>query len=230
MNKKNMIRCGAAVLLLLVVYNVLAFLIPFAHTVHFFVGYGFTTFAIVMQLPLLMIAFRRGKRALSWLYGFPFARIGVMYLAAQLIVGFVAMAVSDWIPLWLLIIVEALLLGGTAIGLLTTDAMRDEIERQDVKLQKDTSAMRELQSRACAMLGQAKDPRLCEALKALADNLRYSDPVSNDMTRESEHNLLVCMDDMEKALVDGDAASAMELCRKAEAALTERNRLCRLNK
>lgn len=228
--KKNMLRCGIAVLLLLIVYNMLVFLIPFVRTVPFFVAYGFTTFAIVLQLPLLISAFLDGKRAQSWLYGFPIARIGGIYLAAQLIIGFVAMAVSGWVPLWLLIVVEALLLGGAAIGLLTTDAMRDEIQRQDVKLQKDTSAMRELQSRTCAMLGQTKDSRLCEELKALADNLRYSDPVSNDITRELENNLLVCMDDMEKALVDRDDACAIELCRKAEATLTERNRLCRLNK
>ena len=227
---KNALRGGIAVLLLLFVYNVLAFLIPFPHTAPFWLAYAFTTLAIVMQLPLLFSAFHDGKQAQSWLYGFPIARIGGIYLAVQLIVGFAAMAVSAWIPLWLLIVVEVLLFGGAAIGLLTTDAMRDEIKSQDAKLQKDTSTMRELQSRACAMLGQTKDSQLCAALKAFADNLRYSDPVSNDSTRELENNLLVCVDDMEKALVDGDGACAIELCRKAEATLTERNRLCRLNK
>jgi len=227
---KNALRCGIAVLLLLIVFNVLAFVIPFTRTAPFWLAYGFTTLSIVMQLPLLFSAFHDGKQAQRWLYGFPIARIGGIYLAVQLVVGFVAMAVSGWLPLWVLIVVEALLLGGAAIGLLTTGGMRDEIKSQDVKLQKDTSAMRELQSRACAMLGQTKDSRLCAALKAFADNLRYSDPVSNDTTRELESNLLVCLDDMEKALVDGDAACVMELCRKAEAALAERNRLCRLNK
>lgn len=228
--KKNMLRCGAGVLLLLIVYNMLAFFIPFVHNGPFWLAYGFTTFAIVMQLPLLFSAFHDGKRTQSWLYGFPIARIGGIYLVVQLCVGFAAMAVSGWIPLWLLMVVEALLLGGTAIVFLTTDAMRDEIQSQDAKLQKDTSAMRELQSRAYAMLGQTKDPRLCAELKAFAEHLRYSDPVSNDMTRELENNLLVCIDDMEKALVDCDAACAMELCQKAETTLTERNRLCRQNK
>lgn len=227
---KNALRSGIAVLLLLIVYNVLAFVIPFAHTAPFWVTYGFTTLAIVMQLPVLFSAFHDGKHAQSWLYSFPIARIGGIYLAAQLVVGFVAMAISGWIPLWLLIVVEALLLGGAAMSLLTTGSMRDEIKSQDAKLQKDTSVMRELQSRACAMLGQTKDSRLCAVLQAFADNLRYSDPVSNDTTRELENNLMVCVDDMEKALVDGDAASVMELCRKAEAVLTERNRLCKLNK
>lgn len=227
---KNALRCGIAVLLLLIVYNVLAFVIPFARTAPFWLAYGFTTLAIVMQLPLLFSAFHDGKQAQSWLYGFPIARIGGIYLAVQLIVGFVAMAISGWIPLWLLIVVEVLLLGGAAMGLLTTGGMRDEIQSQDAKLQKDTSAMRELQSRAYAMLGQAKDSRLCAELKEFADNLRYSDPVSNDMTRELETSLSACIDDMEKALVDGDDACTIELCHKAEAALTERNRLCRLNK
>lgn len=228
--KKNALRCGIAALLLLILYNVLAFLIPFARTAPFWLAYGFTTFAIVMQLPLLFSAFHDGKQAQSWLYGFPIVRVGGIYLAVQLIIGFVAMAISGWIPLWVLIVVEALLFGGAAMGLLTTGAMRDEIKNQDAKLQKDTSTMRELQSRACAMLEQATDSRLCAALRAFADNLRYSDPVSSDMTREAENNLLVCIDDMERALVDGDAACAVELCRKAEAALTERNRLCKLNK
>ena len=227
---KNALRCGVAVLLLLIVYNVLAFVIPFTRTAPFWLAYGFTTLAILMQLPLLFSAFHDGKQAQSWLYGFPIARIGGIYLAVQLIIGFAAMAISGWLPLWVLIVVEVLLLGGAAMGHLTTSGMRDEIKSQDIKLQKDTSAMRELQSRACAMLGQSQDSRLCAELKAFTENLRYSDPVSNDTTRELENNLLVCLDDMEKALVDGDAACVMELCRKAETALAERNRLCRLNK
>ena len=38
------------------------------------------------------------------------------------------------------------------------------------------------------------------------------------------------LDEIEKSLVDGDEAAAGALCTQAGAALTERNRICRLNK
>lgn len=222
-------RALLALAILLALFNVLAFVIPFARTAPFWLAYVFTTAAILLQAPVLWVSFRKGDPK-SWLYGFPIARVSGLYLAAQLVAGALLMALSKACPVWLAVVIEAVLLAAAGLGLLTTGAMREEIVRQDDALRADVSAMRALQSRAFALAGQTQDAQLQSALSKLSDNLRYSDPVSGEATREKEAELTLCVDDMEKALLDGDAQAVLELARRADALLAERNRLCRLNK
>ena len=67
-------------------------------------------------------------------------------------------------------------------------------------------------------------------IKALADEFRYSDPVSNDAIADAEADLSALVDELQIAVVDGDNGAVDKLCRKASAQLAERNRLCKLSK
>lgn len=228
--KKNLLRVMAAVVLLLAVWNVLSFAIPFERTTLFWLSYALTTVAMVAQLPILAISFHHGGDLRSLLYGVPIARVGGIYLLAQTVISLLCMALAGKFPFWVALIVEALLIAAAGLGLLTTTAMRDEIHRQDHTLQSGVSCMRALQSKAQALAGQAGNRRVLPQLRRLADNLRYSDPVSSPATQDTETELTNCLEDMEKALVDGDTDSVAALCAKADSLLVERNRLCKLNK
>lgn len=228
--KKNMMRFVIAIVIMIAVWSILSFVIPFAHTAPFWIGYALGMVAILVQLPIIVVSFGRGENLRSRLYGFPIAHIGCAYLVVQLVLSLVAMAVGMLFPVWLLVILEALLIAAAALGLLSTTAMRDEIQRQDAVLQANVSCMRTLQSKAVALLGQTQDQQVLLLLKQLSEELRYSDPVSSAATSETEANLAICVDDIEKALVDGDMDSVAVLCKKAGALLVERNRLCKLSK
>ena len=228
--KKNIARVAVTVVLLLALFNVVAFAIPFVRTPVFWLAYAFTSVAIAAQLPLSLYAFTPKGGARDSLYGFPIARLALIYLLVQAVVGLLCMALSQWTPLWAALVVEAVIFVLAAIGCMAASAIRDEIRRQDVHLQKDVAAMRELQSRAGALAGQAQGEAVCAQLKKLADEFRFSDPVSNAATAPLEADLRACMDSMERALTDGDGDGVLELCRKTAALLAERNRLCKLNK
>jgi hypothetical protein len=86
--------------------------------------------------------------------------------------------------------------------------------------------MRSLQSKVIQLATQSGSP----ALQALADEFRYSDPVSSPAIADAEADLTAAVDDLQAAFVDGDQDSLEQLCRKASAILAERNRLCKLNK
>ena len=64
----------------------------------------------------------------------------------------------------------------------------------------------------------------------LAEEFRYSDPVSNEMIAEVESDLIAVVDELQAAFVEGDDLIVEKLCRKASAQFAERNRLCKLNK
>lgn len=224
--KKDTMRVWFGLGVLLILYILIAFLIPFVKTAVFWVSFLFTLIAFGVVAVSLYIAFVKNPDAKSKFYGFPIAKIGVMYGAAQLVAGLILMALGLWIPVWVAVLVYAVALGAAVIGLISADAVREEIQRQDVKLKKDVSFMRNLQSKVNQMATQCAAPEL----RQFAEDIRYSDPVSSDALTDIEQELAAAVEELQAAVVDGDNESAAQLCRKASALLAERNRLCKLNK
>lgn len=223
---KNTVRGIAALGVLLVLYILIAFLVPFAHTATFWVSFLFTLIAFAVVAVSIYIAFVKNPDARSRFYGFPIAKIGILYGIVQLIAGIVIMALAALIPVWAAVLVYAIALGAAVIGLISAEAVVSEIHVQDAKLKKDVSVMRSLQSRVHQMAAHSEDA----GVKALAEEFRYSDPVSSDTIAAAEADLAAAVDELQAALVDGDSEAAAKLCRKASALLAERNRLCKLNK
>ena len=216
----------------LVVFNLIAFLVPFPRSAIFWVGYVFGMIAILAQAPIWMLAFRGAESACSKFYGMPIARVGVIYLVAQLIFSFIAMGLA-WVPVvpaWPFIIVSLLLLATAALGTIATDMTRDEIERQDIQIKRDVSKMRELQSLGNSLVRQCDDAAAKAELQKLSDALRFSDPVSSDATAASEAELKRLLTELQTALFDGDTSGSAGLCKQAQTVLAERNRICKLNK
>ncbi len=230
--KKNATRWRVILAVLLVVYNVIVFAVPFPKNAVFFVSWLFTLAAIGMQVYVVRTAFYRGEGVKSKFYGWPIARFGVMYLAVQLALGLVFMALGFTlaVPVWLPLVLYIILLGVLAVGLIASDAMRDEIVRQDTALKRDVTCMRTLQSKAASMIQLAHDEQTRKLLEKFAEELRFSDPVSSASLRDIEADLTACVDELHQALTDGDEASIPLLERKAVSVLMERNRLCKLNK
>ena len=223
---KDTIRGLVVLGVLLVLYILIAFLIPFVHTATFWVSFVFTLIAFAVVAASIYIAFIKNPDAKSRFYGFPIAKIGVLYGAVQLLAGIVFMALAAIVPAWVAVLVYAIALGAAVIGLISAETVVEEIHLQDAKLKKDVTLMRSLQSKISQIAAQSEDA----AIKALAEEFRYSDPVSSDAIADAETDLAAAVDELQTAYVDGDSEAVAKLCRKASALLAERNRLCKLNK
>lgn len=227
---KNQVRTGIILGVIAVVYTVLTFVLPFTKNAVLWLSYLFGVAAIAAQFYVLHTAFAHGKTVKSKFYGFPIAKLGVLYLLVQLILGLIFMALAAIAPVWLPVALYVLLLGAAVIGFVAADTMRDEVEQQDVKLKRDTSTMRSLRSRANALAGQCEQEALAAAVRKLAEDLNYSDPISGSALTEQERQLSALMDELERAVTDNEIDAALALCKRMTAALIERNRLCKLNK
>lgn len=224
--KKDTFRWIGSLGVLLVLYVLVAFLIPFVHTAVFWVSFVFTLIAFGVVGASFYIAFIKNPDAKSRFYGFPIAKIGAIYGLVQLIAGIVFMALAAYVPVWVAILVYAIALGAAVIGLISVETVVEEIHIQDAKLKKNVSLMRSLQSKVNQIAAQSENADV----KALADEFRYSDPVSNAAIADAEADLAAAVDELQSAYVDGDTEAVAKLCRKASALLAERNRLCKLNK
>lgn len=230
--KENKVRIQGLIILalLFVVYTVIAFALPFAKNGVFLLAYLFSLIAFGMQIYVFRISFQRGGDVKSKFYGFPIAKIGVVYLLVQVVVSLILMAASQVVPLWLALIISVVILAAAGVGVIAADVMRNEIQRQDTVLRKDVSAMRGMQSKMRVLAGQCAGTEIAEEVGRLSEALRYSDPVSSQAVAEIEAELESLIDELQRAAMDQDFPSARELCRKAALTLEERNRLCKLNK
>ena len=221
----------AAYFVVLLSFIAISAAVPFSRRGSYWAGYVFGVLAIFAQVPFLLISFREGGNAKSRFYGIPIARLGIMYLVAQLIVSLASMCLA-WVNMsaWPAIVVSVLLLAAALLGIIAADITRDEIERQDTQLKKDVSAMRELRSLGNSLVSQCQDTTAKAELRKLADSLNYSDPVSSEATRIIESELKTALDEIQHAILDEDLPSIAPLCKKAAVMLAERNRLCKLNK
>lgn len=188
--KKGSIRWMICLAVLLVLYIVIAFAIPFVHTATFWLSFVFTLIAFAVVAASIYIAFIKNPDAKSKFYGFPIAKIGAIY------------------------------------GLVSADAVVEEIQKQDAKLKKDVALMRGLQSKISQIAAHSENADV----KALAEEFRYSDPVSNDAIADAEADLAAAVDELQAAFADNDIEALIQLCRKTSALLAERNRICKLNK
>lgn len=228
--KKNMSRGIIILAIILVLYCILAFTLPFHRNKVFWLSFAFTLISLLVQLYVLKSSFAHGDNARSKFYGFPIAQVGLIYLVIQLIVGLLCILLGKILPVWVALLVFIVILAAAAIGLITVEGIRDEVERQDEALKQSIKNMRTLQSKAAAIAAQCEDADVKKALAALADKFRFSDPVSSDATVEAEENLAALTDELQSAVLDRDTEAVVSLAGKVEAALAERNRLCKLNK
>ena len=229
LNEKE--KKGVLVLaLLFVVYTLIVLAVPFAKGGMFWLTYLFTAAAFGVQAYVFKLSFEKEAGAKSKFYGFPIARVGVLYLAVQIVLGLVFMALAAMAPVWLALVLYLALLVAAAVGVIATDSIRDEVERQDTQLKKDVATMRALQSKAAALPARCEDATAKASLEKLAEEFRYSDPVSAPALADLETDMAATMEELSAAVTDGDNAAVLALCKKISATLAERNRLCKLNK
>lgn len=227
---KNEKRVCVVLAIILVVFAVISLAVPFVKGGVFWLSFVFGIIAIAVQLYVLKTAFGKDESPISKFYGFPIAKIGFVYMVAQLLLSLVFMAIGFMCPIWIPVIVYVALLGGASIGFIAADVTRDEIERQDVVLKADTECMQTLRSIVYPLSGQIEDAECSELLKKMAEEFKYSDPVSSDSIKDIEKELTTLVEELQKAVVDGDIEAIRLFSHKISVTLTERNRLCKLNK
>ena len=224
--KKNTVRALLVAVLTVGLFNLIAFIIPFEHTDVFWIGYGFAMGAFLVAAIALYLALGQEPSAKSRFYGFPIARIGVLYGLFQLAASLLCMVLAEVLVWWVPVLLFAIAFVAAALGLIATEAVVDEINRQDTTQKINTSLMRSLQTKVSQIAANSD----CAAVKALAEEMRYSDPVSNPAISDAEADLAAAISNLQAAYVDGDNQALEEICRKATVLLAERNRLCKLTK
>ena len=227
---KNEQRRYIILAVIFIVFSVIAFAAPFNKNGVFWLSYLFGVIAILFQIYVFKIAFSDGADIKSKFYGFPIARVGVIYLTVQLVLSLIQMAASGYLKTWMAAIINIIPVALAVIGTIAADVMREEVKEQEVIVKRNIGNMRELQALSASLPALTNNQDLKKKLDQLAEEFRYSDPVTNDGSSILEDKLFRQLDQMKDELTAGDVTKAEEMFTAVLSTLNERNKACKESK
>lgn len=221
MKNKNL---GYAVLgILFVLLNVILFVIPTEKTGAFWTAYAFTVIAFAAQIAIWKKAFGRDDAMKSKFLGLPIVHIGIVYLIIQIVALAVFMALP-MLPTRSAIVACAVILGISALCMIAGEVGRNEIERVEAKVQKKVLFIKNLQADVEFLADNESDSNTKAALTALAEKIRFSDPMSSEALADIEGQIAA------KIAALRTAPDKLSVIQEVNLLLADRNKKCKMLK
>ena len=212
-----------AVFIVFVLFNVIAFAIPVQHNLTFWILYSFTDIAILSQIFIWHWAFDGRESMKSKFYGIPVANVGTTYLILQFIIFARCITIPNF-PDWLALILCFGLFALTMLGIIGAEVAREEIERVEEKVKTKVMFIKNIQLDVELLKDKELNPEIKSALEKLAENIRYSDPMSDESLYELEDKIKNEINNLENS---DDKLSAIS---NIDNLIKERNKRCKLLK
>lgn len=222
----------AAYAILLFVLIILFAVIPFRKIAASWIAFAFCIVSLVIGFFITLYAFKKDEKLVSKVYGFPVFRVGAIYTIAQLVIGVIVCALGVFIivPSWIVLIASIILLALAAIGFLATDNTRDIISEQDSSVVESTKQVSLFNLNIASVIDCCDKPEIKTELEKLAEEFRYSDPVSSDETKEIEAVIAEKIQVLKESLAtDSDEALKAKIV-EIKRSLADRNRICKATK
>ena len=221
--KKNSTKGYVLLGILFALVSIIAFAVPTAKTATFWIAYVFTAAAFAAQIGIWKTALGKAETLKSKFLGFPVVHIGIVYAIVQTVAFEVFMFVPT-LPTWSAIVVCSIIVGVSAVCMISADAGRNEIERVEAKVPNKVVYIRELQADIELLADNESDATVKTALTQLAEKIRFSDPLSSEQIADLENKISI------KAAELKTAASKVEIITELNSLLDERNKKCKILK
>lgn len=232
-------KLGQAAILLAILaaaFTVIVFVIPFPKGGAFWIAYLAELLAIGLQIPFFCLSYKNGETEKKQVLGLPVLQIGLGYLGLQTIFSIIIFVMSSLLPqlravhiavLCTAAVGSAVLLAAALICCLLAHGARNTIEKVEAAGTVSTGFMLDLRTCAENLAGRAADPTLKRELEKLAEDLRYSDPVSSPKIAAYEKTLAEEFSALSAAVQEARTEQALACCRNTGIALKERNAACK---
>ena len=214
---------------LAVIYVVLFLAVPFEKNAATWVAFAFGCISIVAGAIVSYSSFDRGQDLKSKVYGFPMFRLGYYYTTVQLILT-IALFIAEFfvdIPVWISVVFGIALLGALVIGVTAIDNTRDIIQKQEIRDAQKTLTIENFRVDIDSLVRKCADENVKNELEKLAEEFRYSDPVSSEATREIEDSINAKVNELTTNI---DKQDGSQMVKEIRDLLIERNNICKNRK
>lgn len=232
MTKKNK-QAIVAMGIILVVFSVIVFVIPFRKGGTFWVAYTSELLAIALQIPVFKLAYDNAKDLNSKILGFPVFRVGYIYLAVQTVASVILFALGgifEGFPIWISLIICMTILAAAVICSIAADVAREEVVKIQEAQKVDTEFIKLMRVKSQNLVNENSNERFVKSLENIAEKFKYSDPVSSKGTASSEAKIDIMFSELEMAVNSNEIDKAEIICGKLITLIDSRNNICKLNK
>lgn len=231
LNKKT-ISAALVYLIALFLFVFVFLIIPFPKTVSSWIEFAFTVISIIASMGISAYAFAGKEELTSKVYGYPVFRVGLYYVAAQLIVCVLVSLLGCflYIPEWICLLISVVLICFAAIGVIATDTTRDVIQTMEAETNIATKQMKYFRADAATISYNVENLAVKKELEKLAEMFKYSDPVSNEKTEPYENELYAKLEELRASLNVDTEEEIINSIKEIKNLLAERNRICKLSK
>lgn len=215
----------------LILFNVICFVTPdevagiSKFDGAFWVGYIFITVAFLGQLACAFIAFKQDNLQ-KFFYNLPLITISYSGLILTIILGALFMAIPG-MPKWVGIIVCLLVLAFNAVAVLKASAAAGIVAEIDEKVIAQRQFIKPLAVEAENLVNRAKSDPIKADCKKVYEAVKYSDPVSSEGISVIEAKITVKMDELSKAVDEGNDEATRTASEDVIAMIKERNNQCK---
>jgi len=158
--------------ILLAVFNAIAFTVPFTRVGSFWVGYLFAMIAILLMIGVAFIDNLSSKPLQSRFYGWPILLWASIYLAIQVVVSLLFMAVYT-IPLWVAVITCLIVLTVAIFGITGIQGANNKLSEIDNHLKDKVNYIKTLEMSMTALANHCADIHL----QKKADEISRTDKI-----------------------------------------------------
>lgn len=211
-----------------VAYNVVLFIAAGFefHGPAFWVSYAFMMVSFAALAAAGCILGSRGMLLRDWLFGYPLIKHTIVYIACEFIVSTIFIAIDSYG--WkLAFIIQFLLLAIYLVFAISCFLAKTTIEEVKEKVAVKTQFIRLLMVEVEGVENRCADAETKAEIAKLAEEIRYSDPMSDEALSDIEAELSGAVAELKSAVNAGDNDNAKFFCNKASMLLADRNNKCK---
>ena len=228
---KNYIVVWAVMLAL---FNLIVFISPGwdgteKYTGAFWIAYAITSVVFVLHLAFALIAFKDAGNSKQKLFlNIPIIWISYVGLIITIIAGALCM-LNSFLPMWAAGIAMGIVLAIFLLSIVKTKIAIQAVEDIGARVQVSTAFIKGLRVDAESLVGRAS-PASRDICSKVSEAIRYSDPVSNELSASVESDLKIKFDEFAAVVKSGDDAKAGALGNELLDLIEERNKKCKAGK
>ncbi len=214
-------------------YNVVLFVIcGFAgHGASFWISYVFMLIAFAALTGTGYMLKSRDIQPKDWLLGYPVLKHSTIYITVEFIFSILFMAFDSIdAPWWIAFAAQMITLAVHAVFIISCFLAQETIVDVQTKVKDATSFIKLLQVDVEMVAEKATVPAVKEAFLKLAEQVGFSDPMSNDNLFELEKQITLQVSNADSCMTLNDIEGALQCCNRATLLLIERNKKCKVLK
>ncbi len=214
-------------IILIALYNLIVFSVVRNYTPFFWTNYLFTLFSFLLFILIVgKFAFMDGIAIKDIFFGIPLLYLSWTYLAAQIIISALMMALPI-LPLTPLTIFYIILLGLYLILAVSAVYGKKEIYRTAREATEKVTFIRTLSESLERPRMGVSDAQIKNRLVDLGEAVRYSDPMSHPSLSSIETVLSVKIDELSKIVPSESPDRILPLLEELSRLVAERNAKCK---